>query len=158
MGQKTRSAPAKPTTPEDLVAELIAQARADAYAEGLAAGECNTTAIAAQTLASAAGALATHTAEMAAALDDATTQVQREAIELAAKIGRKLAMHLLARFPTAELDVLIAECVQILGSAPHLVVRCYHSIADGIRDIATATFRPPGFPADWWRSATPISA
>ena len=148
MGQKTRSAPSKPaiaTMPEDLVAELVAQARSEAYAEGMAAGERNATAVAAQTLASAAATLATHTTEMAVALDEATAQAQREAIELAAKIGRKLAMHLLARFPTAELDSLIAECMQSLGSVPHLVVRCHPSIADGIRDIATAHMQTSGF-------------
>jgi len=148
MGHKTRSAPAKPavaTMPEDLVAELVAQARSEAYAEGMAAGERNATAMAAQTLASAAATLATQTTEMAVALDEATTQAQREAIELAARIGRKLAMHLLARFPTAELDSLIAECMQSLGSVPHLVVRCHPSIADGIRDIATAHMQTSGF-------------
>ncbi|MBU1306713.1 MAG: hypothetical protein KKF33_14505, partial [Alphaproteobacteria bacterium] len=137
--------PAKPTVPEDLVAQLIAQAREDAYAEGVAAGERNATSMAAQTLAAAAGALAAHTAEMAAAVDDTAHQSRREAIELAATVGRKLALHLLARFPTLELDALIAECMQSLNGVPHLVVRCHPSIADGIRDIATAHMQTSGF-------------
>jgi flagellar assembly protein FliH len=145
LGQRSTSAPPKPTVPEDLVAQLVAQAREDAYAEGLAAGERNATAMAAQTLASAAGMLATQTVEMAAALDDAAHQAQREAIELAASIGRKLALHLLARFPTTELDALIAECMQSLGGVPHLVVRCNPAIADQIRDIATAHMQTSGF-------------
>ena len=145
LGKRSHLSPPKPTVPEDLVAQLIAQAREEAYAEGMAAGERNATSMAAQTLASAAGALATHTAEMAAALDDATNQAQREAIELAASIGRKLALHLLARFPTTELDALIAECMQSLGGVPHLVVRCNPAIADQIRDIATAHMQTSGF-------------
>jgi flagellar assembly protein FliH len=146
LGQRTSpSAPPVPTMPEDLVAQLIAQAREDAYAEGLAAGERNATSMAAQTLAAAAGTLATQTAEMAAALDDATLAAKREAIELAASIGRKLALHLLARFPTTELDALIAECMQSLAGVPHLVVRCHPSIADQIRDIATAHMQTSGF-------------
>jgi len=148
MGQKSQATPAappKPTVPEELVAELVAQAREDAYAEGLAAGERNATSMAAQTLAAAAATLATQSAAMAAALDDATALAQREAISLAAAIGRKLALHLLARFPTAELDSLIGECMQSLGSVPHLVVRCHPSIADGIRDIATAQMQTSGF-------------
>ncbi len=148
MGQKSRTAPAappKPTVPEELVAELVAQARQDAYAEGLADGERNATSMAAQTLAAAAGTLATQTAAMSAALDDATALAQQEAITLAASIGRKLALHLLARFPTAELDSLIAECMQSLGGVPHLVVRCHPAIADGIRDIATAHMQTSGF-------------
>jgi len=139
------AAPPRPTVPEEVVVELVAQARQDGYAEGLAAGERNATATAAQTLADAAGILATQSGAMAAALDDATAEVQREAIGLASTIGRKLALHLLARFPTTELDALIGECMQSLGSVPHLVVRCHPSIADGIRDIATAHMQTSGF-------------
>jgi len=146
LGKRTTpSAPPEPTMPERLVAELLAQARQEAYAEGVAAGERNASAVAAQTLAAAAGTLATQTAEMAAALDDATHQSQREAIELAASVGRKLALHLLARHPTVELDALIAECMQSLVGVPHLVVRCHPSIADAIRDIATAHMQTSGF-------------
>lgn len=146
LGKRTRpTAPPEPTMPERLVAELLAQAREDAYAEGVAAGERNAASVAAQTLAAAAGTLATQSAEMAAALDDATDQVRREAVELAASIGRKLALHLLARFPTIELDALIAECMQSLNGVPHLVVRCHPSIADGIRDVASAHMQTSGF-------------
>lgn len=146
LGKRTTpSAPPEPTMPERLVAQLLAQARDEAYAEGVAAGERNATAVAAQTLAAAAGTLATQTAEMAAALDDATLHVRREAVELAASIGRKLALHLLARYPTAELDALIAECMQSLSGVPHLVVRCHPAIADGIRDVATAHMQTSGF-------------
>jgi flagellar assembly protein FliH len=146
LGKRTTpTAPPEPTMPERLVAQLLAQAREEAYAEGLAAGERNATAVAAQTLAAAAGTLATQSAEMAAALDDATAQSRREAVELAASIGRKLALHLLARYPTVELDALIGECMQSLSGVPHLVVRCHPSIADGIRDIATAHMQTSGF-------------
>jgi flagellar assembly protein FliH len=146
LGKRTTpTAPPEPTMPERLVAQLLAQAREEAYAEGLAAGERNATAVAAQTLAAAAGTLATQSAEMAAALDDATAQSRREAVELAASVGRKLALHLLARYPTVELDALIAECMQSLSGVPHLVIRCHPTIADGIRDIATAHMQTSGF-------------
>lgn len=141
----TSALPHVPMVPEDLVAQLIAQAREEAYSEGIMAGERNATAVAAQTLAAAAGTLATQSAEMAAALDDATADLRREAVELAASIGRKLALHLLARFPTLELDTLIAECMQSLSGVPHLVVRCSPGIADAIRDIATAHMHTSGF-------------
>ena len=137
--------PPIPMMPEDLVAQLIAQAREEAYAEGIVAGERNATAVAAQTLAAAAGTLATQTAEMAAALDDASADLRREAVELAGSIGRKLALHLLARYPTVELDTLIGECMQSLSGVPHLVIRCHPNLADGIRDIATAHMQTSGF-------------
>ncbi len=146
LGQRPKPvAPTKPTVPEDLVAQLVAQARQEGFAEGLAAGEQNATSMAAQTLAAAAGTLATRSAEMAVALDDAMASAQREAIELAASIGRKLALHLLARYPTVELDALIAECMQSLGGVPHLVIRCHPELADGVRDIATAHMHTSGF-------------
>lgn len=146
LGKRTKpTAPPEPTMPERLVAELLAQARQEAYAEGVAAGERNAASVAAETLAAAAGTLATQSAEMAAALDDAAARAQREAVELAASIGRKLALHLLARYPTVELDALIAECMQSLNGVPHLVVRCHPDIADGIRDIATAHMQTSGF-------------
>jgi flagellar assembly protein FliH len=62
--------PILPTVPENLVAQLMAQAREEAYAEGIAAGERNATAHSAQTMATAATALAARTAEMIATLDD----------------------------------------------------------------------------------------
>jgi flagellar assembly protein FliH len=133
------------TVPESLVAELVQQAREEGYAQGLAAGERNATSMAAQTLAAAAATLATQTANMAAALDAALGDAQRDAVELAASIGRKLALHLLARYPTVELDALIAECMQSIGGVPHLVVRCHPSLADQIRDIATSHMQTSGF-------------
>ena len=145
LGRGQSAAPVQATMPEDLVAQLLAQAREEAYADGLAQGEKNATAMAAQTLAVAAGSLATRTAEMLAAVDNASLQAEREAIELAASIGRKLALHLLARYPTHELDALIAECMQSLQGVPHLVIRCHPNLADGIRDIATAHMQTSGF-------------
>jgi len=145
LGRGQTAAPVQATMPEDLVAQLLAQAREEAYADGLAQGEKNATSMAAQTLAVAAGTLATRTAEMLAAVDSASLQAEREAIELAASIGRKLALHLLARYPTHELDALIAECMQSLQGVPHLVIRCHPNLADGIRDIATAHMQTSGF-------------
>ena len=55
-----RPAPAPvPSIPEDVVAQLIANAREEAYAEGLKAGEQNAASMATQTIAAAAGTLAT---------------------------------------------------------------------------------------------------
>jgi flagellar assembly protein FliH len=137
--------PMQPMVPEDLVAELMAQAREEAYAEGVAAGERNATAYSAQTMATAATALAARTAEMIATLDDTSAAHLRESVELAASIGRKLAVHLLARYPVVELDALIAECMASLEHVPHLVIRCSPDIADRVRDIATGHMSSSGF-------------
>lgn len=151
LGQRSDRAPARPppapvpTIPEEVAMQMVQQAREEAYAEGLAAGQANAAAMAAQTLAAAAGTLATRSTEMAAALDDASADIRRQGVELAASIGRKLALHLLARYPTTELEALIAECMQNLSGVPHLVIRCHPELADGIRDIATAHMQTSGF-------------
>lgn len=137
--------PPVPGVPEQVVAEMLQQAREEGYAQGLAAGTQNAASMAAQTLAAAAASLAGQTADMAAALDTALSDKAQEAVELAASVGRKLALHLLARYPTVELDALIAECMGSIGSVPHLVVRCHPSLADKIRDIATAHMQTSGF-------------
>lgn len=137
--------PVVPSVPEDLVMQLVAQAREEAYAEGVAAGERSAGTIAAQTLAAAAGTLAANTSQMMAALDTMAGQIRREGVELAASIGRKLALHLLARYPTVEIEALIGECMQSLDGVPHLVIRCHPDIADAIRDLAGAHMQTSGF-------------
>jgi flagellar assembly protein FliH len=131
--------------PEDLVAQLVRQAREEAYAEGLAAGEKNATTMAAQTVASAAATLATRTAEASVALDAAIGDVERQAVDLAAAIARKLAAHLIARYPVAEIEALIAECMASLDGVPHLVIRCHPQIADAVRETATSHMATSGF-------------
>lgn len=142
---QSRPAAAVRAVPEDLVGQLVRQARDEGYADGLQAGEHGAAARAAQALATAAGQLAAQTAQMAAALDDAAAAGRREAVELAASIARKLAVHLLARQPTAELRALIAECLANLAGVPHLVIRCHPELADRIREIATAQMATSGF-------------
>ena len=134
-----------PSIPEDVVAQLIANAREEAYAEGLKAGEQNAASMAAQTIAAAAGSLATQSARMSAALEEARAAHHEEAVGLAVSVGRKLALHLVARFPLGELEALVAECLPSLSGVPHLVIRCHPDLADAIRDIATAQMAHAGF-------------
>ncbi|MFD1254488.1 flagellar assembly protein H [Devosia equisanguinis] len=131
--------------PEDVVAQLVQAAREEAYAEGLAAGGQQAEALAAQTIAAAAGTIATKTAQMSAALDHAIAANKLEAIELAASVGRKLALHLVARHPLTELQALIAECLESLDGVPHLVIRCHPDLADMVREAATAQMTTSGF-------------
>ncbi|KKB08238.1 hypothetical protein VE26_11825 [Devosia chinhatensis] len=131
--------------PEDVVAQLVAAARQEAYAEGMAAGQRNAANTATQTIAAASGTLATQAGPMAAALDEAMARHRSEAVELALGIGRKLALHLVARYPQAELEALVSECLSSLGGVPHLVIRCHPDLADAIRDNATAQMAHSGF-------------
>jgi len=137
--------PPVPSIPEDVVAQLVANAREEGYAQGVAAGEGNAAGMAAQTIAAAAGTLATQTARLAQALDEAIAAHRRDAVELATSIGRKLALHLVARYPLTELEALVAECLPNLTGVPHLVVRCHPDLADAMRDAATAQMTTSGF-------------
>lgn len=127
------------------LATLVAGARAEGHAQGLAEGQHSANARAAEQLAAAACALADHAAALNAALDDHRHATLGEAIGVAAAIGRKLAHHLLADQPTAELEALIAECIASLDSVPHLVVRCAVGLADAVRDIAESRIAASGF-------------
>ncbi|MHA6297019.1 FliH/SctL family protein [Devosia sp. CAU 1758] len=144
-GARKAAPPPVPTIPEDVVAQLIANAREEAYAEGLRAGEQNAASMAAQAIAAAAGSLATQSAKMTVALDEARNEHHQEAVELALSVGRKLALHLVARFPLGELEALVAECLPSLTGVPHLVIRCHPDLADAIRDTATGQMAHAGF-------------
>jgi flagellar assembly protein FliH len=130
---------------ESALATLIANARAEGRQQGVAEGERSATAKASQRLASAAQAIADHTAALSAALDDHRREKLIEAVDLAATIGRKLAAHLLARYPTAEIEALIGECLASLDEVPHLVIRCTPELADAVREIALARIATSGF-------------
>src|SRR5690606_38763110 len=79
------------------------------------------------------------------ALEEATRNVEREAIDLALTVGRKLAAHLIARYPVVEIEALIAECMASLDGVPHLVIRCHPDIADAVRETATDHMTTSGF-------------
>lgn len=131
--------------PEEVVAQLVAQAREEGYGEGVKAGERNASSMASQTIAAAAGTLAAHTARMSASIDDTIALYRREAVSLAASVGSKLATHLVAAQPTAELRALITECMPSLSGVPHLVIRCHPDLADSLRDLAAEQINSSGF-------------
>ncbi len=127
------------------LADLLAEARREGHAEGLAEGERTATARAEKQVAASAEALAGKVAAMAATIDDARKQSTAEAVNLALSIARKLAGRMIAAQPTAEIEALIAECLQSLEGVPHLVIRCEPMLADRVRDIATSRISHSGF-------------
>lgn len=137
--------PPVPSIPEDLVAQLIADAKREAFAEGVAQGERNAANTAAHTIAALGTTLATQMEPFAQALDEAILRHQSEAASLAMIVGKKLALHLIARYPTVELEALIAECLESLVDVPNLVVRCHPEMADAIRVSATQQANARGF-------------
>ncbi len=130
---------------ESAIAALVDSAREEGRRAGLAEGERTAMVMAAQAIAQAAGLLADHTAALSATLDDERRTLTTEAAGLAAAVGSKLASHLLAAQPTAEIEALIAECLASLDAVPHLVIRCHPDLADAVREIALARIATSGF-------------
>ena len=127
------------------LAQLVNAARTEGFQQGLGEGERTATVRAAERLAAAAEQLANHTAALNATLDDNRHQTLSEAVDLAATIASKLARHLLASQPTAEIEALIAECLASLDNVPHLVIRCAPDLAEAVREIAMARITTSGF-------------
>ena len=127
------------------IAAQLQEARMAGYAEGFAAGEQGATASAARSLADAIGIIAEHAHTMLAGLDATRFAAERDAVELASSVARKLAAHLIAREPTAELDALLVDCLASLDGVPHIVIRCHPDLAEKIRDIAKARIAASGF-------------
>ena len=140
-GQQART----PYLSDQGLAALQQQARMEGYAEGFAEGQHSATTIAAQTLATAGASLAGLATQMLGSLDEARQTAERDAIELAASVARKLAAHLLAREPTAELEGLLVDCLASLEGVPHLVIRCNPDLAAGIREMAATHIANSGF-------------
>lgn len=141
----SRSSERKSSLSENALAELLAEARREGHAAGLADGERTAAARAEKQVSTAAEALAGKVAAMAATIDDARKQAVAEAVNLALSIARKLAGRMIAAEPTAEIEALIADCLQSLEGVPHLVIRCEPMLADRVRDIATAKMTHSGF-------------
>lgn len=140
-----RSTERRSALSDSALAELLAEARREGHAAGLADGERTATARAEQQVAAAAEALADSAAAMAAGIDEARQQAVADAVTLALSIARKLAGRMIAAEPTAEIEALIAECLQGLEGVPHLVIRCEPMLADRVRDIATGKMSHSGF-------------
>ena len=130
---------------ESAMTQFLADARTAGFAEGFAAGEQGVSAKAARQLATAAGELADRVAATAASLEDTRKTVLAEAVDLAASIAKKLAAGLLQQQPAAEIEALIAECLDSLDSVPHLVIRCHPDLAEAVREIATGRIASSGF-------------
>ena len=124
---------------------LEQQAHARGYAEGLASGERNATATAAQALAAAAAVLADRATALLAQSDVARLAAERSAVGLAAGIARKLAAGLLAQQPTVELEALLVDCLTSLAAVPHLVIRCHPDLVARLQEIAAARVAASGF-------------
>lgn len=141
-----QTAPPEPTRPsQSEVDERIAAARAEAFEQGRAEGRSEADAQSDARFAKATESLAASAAKLAGAFDSERKQLLAEASELSFSIGRKLAAHLIARYPEAELVALVEDCLAGIDHAPHLVVRCHPDLCEVLRTATEERIRTAGF-------------
>lgn len=131
--------------PDEKLAQLLEAARQEGHSEGLVAGTKSAEAEAQRNFQTAAQRLAQQATQMLAAMDKTHNEALAQAAKIGQTIGKKLAGHIVTRFPEAELEALIAESMRSLEDAPHLVIRCHPDLADSIKAIADEHVTTSGF-------------
>ena len=124
---------------------MLAQAEARGFQLGYAAGQQDATAAAAQQTAAAFGRVAMTLEHFAQGVTAAEQRIERESIELALAIARKIVPELMARQPFGEIEALVTECFRQLTSAPHVVVRVNDAQLETAREQLTEIARTRGF-------------
>ena len=124
---------------------LISQAKEQGYAEGLAAGQTSIESQTNQQIAAAAEQVAAQGQQFLTALDNAQAHHLTTATTLAASAGKKLATHLMDKFPLDEIDALLKDCLSTLGKTAHLVVRCNDQLSDRVKPIAEQYAHQAGY-------------
>jgi flagellar assembly protein FliH len=119
----------------------VAEARAKAYRDGVAAAVAEAEARAAVALERVAGGLE----ELARRLAAVEARLEAEAVEVAVAVARKLAPELIAREPLAEIAALARGCFAQLVAAPHVVVRVSDTLHAPAREQLEQTARLHGF-------------
>lgn len=130
---------------KDKLADMLDAARKEGFEQGHAQGEQSELARAAQATLAAANKVAQQSAQLAGAADQMRKDALGEAVHLGAVVGKKLAVQLITREPTLELNALISECMATLDEAPHLVIRCHPELADAIRETTEQHMTTSGF-------------
>ena len=119
----------------------LAEARAKAYRDGVAAAVVEAEARAAVALERVAAGLA----DLARKLDAIEARLEAEAVEVAVAVARKLAPELIAREPLTEIAALARGCFAQLVTAPHVVVRVNDALHAPAREQVEETARTHGF-------------
>jgi flagellar assembly protein FliH len=135
------SEPARRTITPAVHEAAVAEARATAYRDGIAAAVAEAEARAAVALERIAGGLD----QLARQLAAVEARLEAEAVEVAVAVARKLAPELIAREPLAEIAALARGCFAQLVSAPHVVVRVSETLHSGAREQLEQTARLHGF-------------
>jgi flagellar assembly protein FliH len=135
------SEPARRTITPGAHEAAVAEARATAYRDGVAAAVAEAEARAALAI----ERIAARVEELSRELAGIEARLEAEAVEVAVAVARKLAPELIAREPLAEIAALARGCFAQLVAAPHVVVRVSDALHAGAREQLDQTARLQGF-------------
>ena len=122
-----------------------ADAEAQAFRKGFAAGQAQAQGEADQRIAAALSVIAEGFGRLDQALSGIETRLETEAVEVSVAVAAKLAPELVAREPFAEISALANECFHQLVSAPHVVVRIGADIFEMAKEKLEEIARAKGF-------------
>ena len=124
---------------------MLSEAENRGFQNGYAAGQQDEAAAAAQRTAAAFEQVGATLERFARGLVAAEQRIERESIELALTVARKLVPELMVRQPFGEIEALVTECFRQLTSAPHVVVRVNDALHETATQQLTEIARTRGF-------------
>jgi flagellar assembly protein FliH len=128
------AAAAERPIPQAEHAQKVAEAETRGFRDGFAAAEKEAIAAAERRAATALEQIGDALGRLAHGLAAVEQRVEREAVELAVAVARKLAPELVLREPFAEIAALATDCFKQLSAAPHIVVRVNDALHDTARE------------------------
>jgi flagellar assembly protein FliH len=135
----------KPTISVIEAERRAADAEAQAYRKGFAAGLAQAQTEAAQRIATALGLIADGMSRLDRALTGIEARLETEAVRVSVAVAGKLAPELIAREPYTEISALATECFRHLVNTPHVVVHVGSDIYDTAKEKLQETAAACGF-------------
>jgi flagellar assembly protein FliH len=112
----------------------VGEARAQGFREGFAAAQAEARSDAVRSTATSLERIASGLATLRPMLRDIEARLEAEAVEVAVAIAKKLAPSLIDREPLSDIMALVADCLNHLTEAPHVVVRVNVAVYPEARD------------------------
>jgi flagellar assembly protein FliH len=123
----------------------LAEAEARGYARGRDEATAERVAEAEHLVALGLERVAGEVERLLATLAAIEVRLEREAVDVAVAVARKLAEGLIAREPLAELTALMTECFGELRSTPHVVVRVNDALLAPLKERLDRVAADAGF-------------
>jgi len=131
------------TAARDFTAEDMDKARAEAFAEGRAAGSAEERASIEQAAAGSLKQIGDRLTALAGATEALKAEIETEALDAVLTIARKLVPHYAKTHGLEEMEGVIRECLSTVYDEPRIVVRAEESVLDHIKsrldDMITAS-------------------